>query len=151
MKHRMTQELLDCVRELQRDGLTYIQISKKLDISESMACNWCVGAYKNKMSMYVDPCTWTPAQEMKLKHRYSLLPKNYKNSRDFKELCIELEKSELSVCSKIYAMGLKGTFKESFVPDPPRAPIKRPPAVYTNSRSPFGIGDELHAGNRIYK
>lgn len=33
---------------------------------------------------------------------------------------------------------------------PAKPEHKRPPAVYTNSRSPFGIADELHRGSRQF-
>lgn len=35
-------------------------------------------------------------------------------------------------------------------PDPPKERIRRQPPVYTNSRTPYGLADIIHAGNRIF-
>lgn len=151
MKNRMNQDILNKIRALQSKGYNYIQIAYELNITVHTSCNWCVGLYKNKESVYDDPCKWTPAQEMKLRHRFALLPKrNYAYTRQFMELCEELGKSQTAVCCKIYAMNLKEVSNARYEPDPPKEKIKRPPPVYTNIPTPFQIADDLHRGNRIY-
>jgi hypothetical protein len=35
-------------------------------------------------------------------------------------------------------------------PDPPKPKIKRPPAVYSNQYSPYGIAAELHNNKRSF-
>lgn len=67
-----------------------------------------------------------------------------KEGRSIKEIA-----HELSMKPPTVYFHLRKT--KTYLNDP--APIRksrRPPAIYTNTRTPYGIGDELHAGNRIF-
>lgn len=153
MKTKVTPDQVDTMRNHYEGGMKCLEISKLMDIPYTTVNNWCAGIYKNRPVIHEDVAQWSVGEELKLRHRYSLLPKPINvHGREFIDLCSELVKSPSSVICKIYAMKLHITrlnSKDEEVEE--KKVIKRPPPIVTNSHSPFGIADELHAGNRIFK
>ena len=70
-------------------------------------------------------------------------------------LCLELEVIPLTRCREGYGkkkerpQSGKPMYTRKYManPGPRTRDIERPPAIYTNSPSPFGIADELHGHN----
>jgi hypothetical protein len=114
-----------------------------------------------KIRKHYLPKPWTRGEELILRNQFEDLPRRYGYSLEFLNLCSMLRKPEFEVRAKIAELGLKKPaavrpvvtpVKKKVEPAPPpkRTGNERPPAVYTNSRSCYGIADMLHAGNRIY-
>lgn len=91
---------------------------------------------------------YTKQQEAFIREMFPALPINYLGSKLFNQMCIALNKPLRAVMTKMHRMGLRKF--DRYVPDPPKEKSKRPPTVYTNIRSPYGIADHLHCGNRIF-
>lgn len=77
-------------------------------------------------------------------------------------LCIEINVVPLSRCREANSVKKKVRGKASGKPvqkkriyiknpGPPKKNIQRPPAVYTNILSPFGLADQLHGLNLKFK
>lgn len=92
--------------------------------------------------------------DMELIKEFPSFPLRWSESMEFELFCARVNMPKYRVRSRIKELGLKKSFKKVFVSESipePKLPLKRPEPVYTNLRTPFGIADELHAGNRIYK
>lgn len=95
---------------------------------------------------------WSQSEIDMLKDRFQSLPASYIRSFEFKMLCVDLKKSHRQVRGMIDSLELirkeKVVLMMDKIPDP--KPARKHPPIYTNSRTPYGIADEIWRGNRIY-
>lgn len=112
---------------------------------------------------YLKP--WAEEDIKTLKREFRYLPRPWKGSAAFSDLCRKLNRVESAVVKMVNTLRLKKyTPRVDYVDDmkpPPTIiqlwkyeepkPFKRPEAVYTNLTTPYGIATELHAGNRKFK
>lgn len=98
---------------------------------------------------------WSKQEIEKLVGRWNSIPRvKFVSSVEFSNLCKELNRSPSSVIRMVNNLGLNelkpGEEFEIDYSDIEANPMKRPPSIYTNSKTPYGIADEIHSGDRTF-
>jgi len=157
----MTKEILLELRTMQKQGIGLKQIAEALSLKYYTANVYISGRFRNKKPGNIRVKKekkekevlykhWTYSDKKTLKDGFEKLPNKYSTSLEFYALCGTLNRSVSSVIRMIGELGLKKTERTSPVVPDKVVKLNRPPTVYTNTKSPYGIGSELNAGNRIY-
>lgn len=136
------------VKDLYLEGLSIRDISEKANMS--------IKSVIRIIAKITHTTRWSKSEIDTLIKSWSSVPKGkFVSSIEFSDLCKSLNRSPTSVLRMVNNIGLndKGTNGKYIEIDHENIddiPLKRPPTVYTNSRSPYGIADEIHTGDRIF-
>lgn len=126
------------IKELHQLGYNNRKIARLCNLSDALVFYQINGRVKRKKNTQVNCYHLDERGIQYLIDYYGKIP--------VRDIAKYLGKSIQFVYNKAQELGLK-----VYNPDPVNKKLIRPPAVYTNSRSHYGISDDLHAGTRIFK
>lgn len=148
MRSSLTEKQMSQIQDYLDDGKDVKYICLTMGLPYNVVYYFREKSLINNRHLMSKKKHWTDEEVRLLQNSFRDLPEMWTKSKEFRNLCRELNRTKSSVEQKCKALGLS---KKAIAMEPPAPPKRRrPDPVYTNSRTPYGIASELHMGNRIY-